>query len=343
MTNRLELNWKLDGFVNEQRYYCSETPIDPLNLPVPKAVLAGDVRTYIDSVGIEKGKQYYLAVGSVKNGIEKLSDQVKLLAGVAWTPANLTNPSKFWLSSSSVVKDSSNRISQLNDLTGNNFVFTQSTNNNKPILSNNDIVFDGVDDVLNGTTASKSMLNAAQVVWQLAVVKRTALDGGNVDRTLFNMVRGTSNAVRFNTQLNSSELTVPNAINLGTRRLDADSFDNLSAGIASNLNYQIIIFKADYINGVKEIYLNGSLASSKPTSVGTISNVNALAEPTIGAFLTSTGYERYSNMAVKDIITGVAQVDTTNRQKLEGWAAHKYGLKANLPPDHPYKVLVPTI
>ncbi|RLL31774.1 hypothetical protein D9K80_14640, partial [Acinetobacter cumulans] len=37
-TNRLELNWKLDGFVDEQRYYCSETAIDPLNLPPHKAI-----------------------------------------------------------------------------------------------------------------------------------------------------------------------------------------------------------------------------------------------------------------------------------------------------------------
>lgn len=72
MTNRLELNWKLDGFVDEQRYYCSETPIDPLNLPVPKAVLAGDVRTHADTA-VEVGKTYYVAVGSVKNGVEKLS------------------------------------------------------------------------------------------------------------------------------------------------------------------------------------------------------------------------------------------------------------------------------
>ena len=38
MTNRLELSWKLDGFIGEQRYYCSETPIDVNNLPVPKAI-----------------------------------------------------------------------------------------------------------------------------------------------------------------------------------------------------------------------------------------------------------------------------------------------------------------
>lgn len=72
MTNRLELNWDLDGFADEQRYYCSETPIDPLNLPVPKAVLAGDERTYIDT-DIEVSKTYYVRVSSVRNGVEKLS------------------------------------------------------------------------------------------------------------------------------------------------------------------------------------------------------------------------------------------------------------------------------
>lgn len=72
MTNRLELNWKVDGFVDEQRYYCSETHIDPENLPAPKAVLSGEIRTYVDT-SVEAGKNYYICVGSVKNGIEKLS------------------------------------------------------------------------------------------------------------------------------------------------------------------------------------------------------------------------------------------------------------------------------
>ena len=74
-TNRLELNWKTDGFVDEQRYYCSEMPIDPDNLPVPKAVLAGDVLTYTDT-DITVSKTYYVRVGSVKNGIEKISSQI---------------------------------------------------------------------------------------------------------------------------------------------------------------------------------------------------------------------------------------------------------------------------
>lgn len=80
MTNRLELNWNLDGFVDEQRYYCSETPIDVNNLPVPKAIISGDVRTYTDTA-IEVGKAYYVAVGSVKGGIEKVSQQLEIFAG----------------------------------------------------------------------------------------------------------------------------------------------------------------------------------------------------------------------------------------------------------------------
>lgn len=75
MTNRIELNWNLDYAVDEQRYYCSETPIDPLNLPASKAVLAGDVRTYIDT-DIEVDKTYYIRISSVRNSVEKFSDEV---------------------------------------------------------------------------------------------------------------------------------------------------------------------------------------------------------------------------------------------------------------------------
>ncbi|MFH7808762.1 LamG-like jellyroll fold domain-containing protein [Acinetobacter sp. BSP-153] len=78
MTNRLELNWKLDGFVDEQRYYCSETPIDLLNLPPPKAILASDVRAYVDTDIDEK--RYHLLLSSVKNSVEKFGEQVSVWA-----------------------------------------------------------------------------------------------------------------------------------------------------------------------------------------------------------------------------------------------------------------------
>ena len=74
MTNRLEISWKLDGFVDEQRYYCSETPTDVSNLPAPKAIFVGDARTYIDT-DITTDKTYFIRLGSVRNNIEKVSEE----------------------------------------------------------------------------------------------------------------------------------------------------------------------------------------------------------------------------------------------------------------------------
>lgn len=342
MTNRLELNWKLDGFVDEQRYYCSETPIDPLNLPAPKDVLAGDVRTYTD-VDIDVGKTYYICIGAVKNGVEKLSDEKLILAGIAWEPNDLATKPKLHGTMSVLNVDSENRISRLIDQSGNGNHFDQTVNNLKPILINDEILFDGLDDYLIGVSSTLSMLNNASNAWLFTVVRRTFLDSNNIDRTIFNIHRSTSHAVRFNAQLNSSESTLPNVINFGTRRLDSDAFINLFATTPSSADYQIILFKADYASGVKEIYVNGVLNATQAVSTGTISNTNAIRVPSIGAFFTGSEYARHSNMGVKSITIGTSPLTLLDRQKLEGWAAHKYGLKANLPPDHPYKVLVPTI
>lgn len=75
MTNRLELNWKLDGFVDEQRYYCSETAFTADTKPVAKAVFANDVRSYTDEVDVKIAKKRYIAISSVRNNVEKFSSR----------------------------------------------------------------------------------------------------------------------------------------------------------------------------------------------------------------------------------------------------------------------------
>lgn len=77
MTNRLELNWELDGVIDEQHYYCSTSPMNVESLPVPKVILANDVRSYIDTDIIE-GQLYYVRVGSAKNGVVKLSNEISI-------------------------------------------------------------------------------------------------------------------------------------------------------------------------------------------------------------------------------------------------------------------------
>lgn len=108
MTNRLELNWKLDGFVDEQRYYCSEAQIDPANLPAPKAVLANDVRSYVDAA-VEIGKTYYVCVSSVKNGVEKLSTVASIYV------EDMTNVVTF-LKFGSTITDATGKIWNINNV-----------------------------------------------------------------------------------------------------------------------------------------------------------------------------------------------------------------------------------
>lgn len=90
MTNRLELNWQLDGFVDEQRYYCSDFPFDIDNMPTPKTVLTSDVRTYVDS-DVVFGKRYYLCVSSFKNNTEKFGQQISVRAGLINTVPSATS------------------------------------------------------------------------------------------------------------------------------------------------------------------------------------------------------------------------------------------------------------
>lgn len=75
MSSRIDVSWKTDGFVNEHRYYISETPISVNNLPSPKVILDGEAMGYIDS-NIELDKTYYICVSSLKNGVEKVSSVV---------------------------------------------------------------------------------------------------------------------------------------------------------------------------------------------------------------------------------------------------------------------------
>lgn len=79
MTERIEYTWNLDGFVDEQRYYRELSTIDINNPPTPKSVLSNSARTYIDT-SVVVGQTYYVRFSSVKNGVEKFSNEITVTA-----------------------------------------------------------------------------------------------------------------------------------------------------------------------------------------------------------------------------------------------------------------------
>ena len=61
----------------------------------------------------------------------------------------------------------------------------------------------------------------------------------------------------------------------------------------------------------------------------------------VGALRASGVLQRSPAIKFAEVIVSSTLLSTTNRQKLEGYLAHKWGLTANLPADHPYKTAVP--
>jgi hypothetical protein len=49
----------------------------------------------------------------------------------------------------------------------------------------------------------------------------------------------------------------------------------------------------------------------------------------------------YFNGAMFEVVYAPSMLSTLDRQKVEGYLAHKWGLTANLPGDHPYKIAAP--
>ncbi|MEG2273677.1 MAG: hypothetical protein RSC05_15540 [Acinetobacter sp.] len=335
MTNRLELNWKLDGFVDEQRYYCSGTPIDPENLPTPTAILTGDVRSYLDSTARELGRNYHIYVSAVKNNVEKISLDTQAVFGKVWAPSNLANAAKIWSDTDSL---STGALSVLENKGVIETPFTQSASSRQPqvvadVLNGHGVIsFDGVDDYIAMQSESAGdLFRNTGVGWLFTVFKRRS------GALLFD-VREPSGGSRFLSQTTSS------ALSFSSRRLDNSSTASSTAA-ADVSNFGIRFDRLTYSSANLLMRFNGEqVFNASHGTAGLTSNTRSQSN------YVSIG-ERAGNLTgtpwggdIACIIAGSGSAPTSEEiLKLEGWAAHKYGLTGNLPADHPYKILVPTI
>lgn len=309
----------------------------------PVAIATGlTSKEYSDFTGI-KGKYYLYSVGAVKNEIEKVSDEVEILAGVAWTPQHLVNLPSFWVDSENVIKDSSNRVSQLTDISGNNMNFTQSSNTQKPTLVDGVIRFDGVDDFLPSNSSALSVMRAVGSAFVFAVFSKRVLDTSDVDRSIFTV----------STNANLSRLAIfaglggenrRNKICFIVRQADTGSSVIIDSGFDMQADTDYIVFgEVDYINRRASLFVNGVEIETK-TGVfsGSAQSANTNSSNIrIGAnnVITPAAFAQSDISCI--ILRNSKLALTDDRQKLEGWAAHKYGLTDNLPLDHPYKTLTP--
>jgi len=87
------------------------------------------------------------------------------------------------------------------------------------------------------------------------------------------------------------------------------------------------------------IRVDGGTAITNNTSSGTPSTADPDSPLTLGRVGDSSmdGMEGY----MAEVVICDAVLSSTNREKLEGYLAHKWGLESNLPSTHPYKSSAP--
>jgi len=241
--------------------------------------------------------------------------------GGTWTPADLEPQLYLWL-------DASDGTTLWSDLAGT----TQSTeggsvirwddkstnaNNvttgaaNVPTYTNQTVAFDGVNDYLSVNNANFTQ------PFSVFIVCRTYTGNASID-TIMDGYQKDSIDFRY-----KSDSTIE--IYSGSYLTRTYPYTNAETSIAS------ITMRR---TSPSYVYKNGSLHESQ-----TVSAVNPLGV-VIGTYLKPPP-ERYAKSDIMEIVYCNGFASDTDRQKVEGYLAHKWGLTANLPEDHLYKELAP--
>lgn len=235
-----------------------------------------------------------------------------------WTPAQLTATAWYDADETSTITSASGLVSQWDDLSGNDNHLTQGTGAKQPVTgtrsinSLNALDFDGVDDFLSITTP-------IDIIGKHVFI---ALYLDDYDNN--NIVLGGSGNVQVSLGDPSFNMRLWKASSPYSG--DTKSTTRVSAGEAGVYGWLADTDTKKFsINGtledVGDAYVSGALVASKVMEGQfALGADGALGELIIAPTLTQA-----------------------NREKVEGYLAHKWGTTASLPAGHPYKASGPTI
>jgi hypothetical protein len=252
-----------------------------------------------------------------------------------WTPAEISTV--FWLDAaeSSTITISTG-VSTWADRKGGGVNATQATGANQPSYSSTlfpgnlpGVLFDGSNDTLEiSTTAMQNTTHG--VYWVFA--RRGSGSGDNYRPSigiLASAGQGTDRGALHYIKTNNLGACYPYYAGPNNHSYD------LSSGTAyANDVAQVMAFQSNTTGW--GVWRNGTLESTT-NGIGTPNNTNV-------GYSLSRQYTsaRVSNLVFGEVIM-VQSTDTTTRQLIEGYLAHKWGLTANLPANHPYKNSAPAV
>lgn len=254
--------------------------------------------------------------------MSRLHHALRAVAGVSsggeggWTPDNITTA--LWLDAADedTIALNSGNVSQWDDKSGNGRHVSQGDSSYQPPYNTSGSIsfvdFSGVDYLTGSFPALGSSRRSAFVV-----VKSNSTSGENWILNIGSDVATDPGAAWCVT--NEVALRVS-----GGNRVWSDSSTNMrilgvdSGGTAT----------ADAL-----CWINGEMQTSTSTANRTYVTTGGII---IGAWLGGSAGD-YLDGHIYEVILVEGETSSSNRQKIEGYLAHKWGLVDNLPSDHPYK------
>lgn len=271
--------------------------------------------------------------------------------GSLWTPLNMVTVPQIYLDAQdSVVTDVSGFASSISNLgaMGVNGDFSQGTAANQPAILEAELNgkrvlrFDGTNDLLVGnTSAQKDLFRATTAAWSFFIYKKRTSDGSAIQRRMFHCSTATTISPRFTSEAGNA--IGANRPGILGRRLDGDSQATMSSSTVVVGVYSMNLYALNYSNRTARIYIGGVLDNENTTftaSAGSTSNTASVDPLTIGA---RHGATIAADVDIAAIVISNTYPPDSDIDKLFGWAAHKYGLTADLPGGHPYKTSAPTV
>ena len=228
-------------------------------------------------------------------------------------------------------------VQQWNDKSGNNRHFSNGTLANRPTLNSTAIngkpalVFDGSNDSLGASSAVIPTTHSLFVLFVPTIENSTGSLIGQWEA-------GQTGRYLWNTNQNCGTATTSGRVNIFNSTTTQGSCQIGVAATDTSITNAPTIIESICTTGSEswKLLQNGTEYES-----ATITSVYQGINTALGT-TSASGTTQYYDGQIAEVVLTASAVSTDTRQRIEGYLAHKWGLTANLPSDHPYKTVGPT-
>jgi hypothetical protein len=247
-----------------------------------------------------------------------------------WSPSALSPLAWYDAQTESTLTKASNLVSQWNDRGTNGNNLTQATSDSRPSYSATGLNSLPAVTSDGNKLMSRNMTGIGSLTDKLAVFAAASVSSTGVGplASWRDLLGGDDDADPLNAQLiasNSGDADVFAYRNNAFRGTKAVTYDtaHIMGSVFDGTNHTM------YIDGVAgtAVASTGNFSTETFTNLAVLGNGNATPS--------------YWHGALGEMIVVIGEVTTANRQRIEGYLAHRWGLTGSLDAGHPYKTSAP--